>query len=79
MTDHPRGSPLRTQPAFERSREEGRSAPAPAREGETIPDRNELSGEEALALVRRIRAQTLVPLAPDSTPWIRADRDGERE
>ena len=67
----------RLQPLFEQPREDGTSAHSLEqrlrRDG--LKPTNELSPEEAVALSRSIRALALKPLYPDSTPWIRKDRD----
>lgn len=76
MADRLRSHPLRSYASLERSREQGRDAPDPSRDrAAKLPDANTLGADQALALSRAIRAKTLVPLAPDSTPLLRADRD----
>lgn len=59
------------------SEDGGRTAAAERRRREDgIRDANSLSPQEALAAIRAIRAKSLSKLMPDSTPLIRADRDG---
>lgn len=51
-------------------------AGASHRRQDQFGDANDLSGPDALALVRSIRARALQGQLPDSTALIRADRDG---
>jgi len=46
------------------------------RREDQLEDANELTGSDALALVRGIRTRALQRRLPDSTAMIRADRDG---
>ena len=64
---------------FDAPREEaGARAEASARHRreDQLEDANELTGSDALALVRGIRARALQSQLSDSTAMIRADRDG---
>jgi hypothetical protein len=68
----------RFRPVYDLSREEGSSAPSieSRRRQDGIAEANELSPEAAIRLSRAIRAMALQNPLPDSTPMIRADRDG---
>ncbi|SDM72680.1 hypothetical protein SAMN05216360_103220 [Methylobacterium phyllostachyos] len=64
---------------FDAPREEaGARAEASARHRreDQLRDANDLSGSDAVSLVRSIRARALQNALPDSTVMIRADRDG---
>lgn len=74
--DPMRCSSLRALLPRERSGEEGRADREPSRDDGLIDAaRNALTPEEAVALSRSFRARVSGPCLPDSTPFIRADRD----
>ncbi|AYO80912.1 hypothetical protein [Methylobacterium brachiatum] len=79
MTEPSWISLARHRPVFDLPRDDlgGRSdAGLRHRQEDGLKEANDLQASDAVALVRTIRAKTLRQPLPDSTPMIRADRDG---
>lgn len=76
MTMSFRFSSMGSEPSYERAREDGAAAPSELRRRtDGIRDANVLTADEAVALIRGIRARALKHPLPDSALTIRAERD----